>query len=197
MIEQFNIALFNFINHYAGINPLIDSAVVLMAQFMPIVIIIGLAYLWVFKGNLERNIILYSVYAAILGLAINLIIGMFYFHPRPFMIPLGTQLFPYPVETSFPSDHTTAMVSVAFMFIFFKETRKIGLIFLILGLIGGFSRVFCGVHFPMDVLGSVVVSLGSGILIYSVKDRLNSLNNIIQNIYSRLTEIIKPGKTTL
>lgn len=192
MIEQFNIELFNFINQYAGVNPLIDTFAVFVAQYMPIVLTLGLIYLWIVKKKVTRNIILYAVYAAIIGLAINVIIGMFYYHPRPFMIPIGTQLFPYPAESSFPSDHTTMMASLSLMLIYFKETRNIGALFLALGLIGGFARIFSGVHFPLDILGSVVVSLFSTLLIYSIKDRLEFLNNFIQNIYHKLTGYIKP-----
>lgn len=191
MIEQLNIELFNLINQYAGVNPLVDTLAVFVAQYMPIVLTLGLIYLWIVKEKSTRNIILYAVYAAIIGLAINMIIGMFYFHPRPFMIPIGTVLFQYPAESSFPSDHTTMMVSLSLMLIYFKETRNIGLVFLGLSLIGGFARIFSGVHFPLDILGSVVVSIFSTLLIYSMKERLDPLNSIIQNIYSKLVNIKK------
>lgn len=191
MIEQLNIALFNFINQYAGVNPLIDTLAVFTAQYMPIVLIIGLSYLWIVKNKSTRNIILYAVYAAIIGLAINMIIGMIYFHPRPFMIPIGTQLFHYPAESSFPSDHTTMMVSLSLMLIYFKETRKIGAVFLALGLIGGFARIFSGVHFPLDILGSIVVSIFSTFLIFKMKERLNPLNSAIQNIYLKVVNYRK------
>ena len=65
------------------------------------------------------------------------------------MIPVGTTLFPYAAETSFPSDHTTFMLSIALMMSYFKETRKIGIILAVLGLIGGLSRVFCRSTFPI------------------------------------------------
>lgn len=196
MIEQLNIELFNFINHYAGVNPLVDTLAVFVAQYMPIVLTLGLIYLWVVKDKITRNILLYAVYASLIGIAINFIIGLFYFHPRPFMIPLGTELFQYPAETSFPSDHTTMMASLSFMLLYFKETRNIGILFLVLGLIGGFARIFSGVHFPLDILGSLVVSLFSTILIYRLRNRLNNLNSFIQNIYNKLIGHIKPEKNS-
>ena len=121
------------------------------------------------KGNSTRDILLYGIYAGIIGLVINYLIGLVYFHPRPFVIGLGTQLFQYPADTSFPSDHTTFMVSIALMFFYFKETRIYGVIFLILGLIGGFARVFSGVHFPLDILGSIIVSIISTLIIYQFR----------------------------
>jgi undecaprenyl-diphosphatase len=191
MIEQINITLFHLINQYAGLNPSIDTIIVLMAQYMPVVIILVLAYLWIHNGNKYRNIVLYGIYASIIGLLMNFVIGLIYFHPRPFMIQTGTQLFQYPAETSFPSDHTTFMISIALTLIYFKETRMVGIGLFILGLIGGFARVFSGVHFPFDIFGGVIVSIFASALIYLFKDQLNPLNNAITGIYIKLLKIKK------
>jgi len=189
MIEQLNLALFHLINQYAGLNPVIDTLAIFAAKYMPVVVILALAILWVTKRNNTRDVILYGIYAAIIGLVINYIIGLVYFHPRPFMIGLGTQLFQYPAETSFPSDHTTFMVSIALMLLYFKETRVYGVILLILGLTGGLARVFSGVHFPLDILGSIVVSIISTLIIFQFKDRFNPLNMLIKEIYIKIRGI--------
>jgi len=191
MIEQINFALYHLINQYAGVNPLIDIIAVFAAQYMPVIIILVLAYLWFKRNTSTKNIILYAVYAAIIGLAINYIIGLIYFHPRPFMIPTGTILFPYLAESSFPSDHTTLMASLALMLIYFKETRSYGVILLILGLIGGFARVFSGVHFPFDILGSLLISIIITTLIYQFRDKFSPLNRFITNNYSKLLKKIR------
>ena len=191
MIEQINFALFHLINQYAGLNPIIDNLAIITAKYMPIIIILGLVYLWFKNENRSRDIVLFGVYAAILGLVINYIIGLVYFHPRPFMIHLGTLLFQYPAETSFPSDHATLMFSIALMLIYFKETRIAGFIFLILGFIGGFARIFSGVHFPLDILGSLLVSLISTIIIFQFKDKFIPLNMVIKEIYYKISKIGK------
>jgi undecaprenyl-diphosphatase len=189
MIEQLNLALFHFINQYAGLNPFVDTLAITAAKYMPAIIILGLAYLWIKNGGKTRDIVLYGIYAAIIGLIINFIIGLVYFHPRPFMINMGTLLFQYPAETSFPSDHSTLMFSIALMLIYFKETRIAGVIFLILGVIGGIARVFSGVHFPLDILGSLVISIICTVIIFQFKDRFYHLNKVIKEIYLRVTGI--------
>jgi undecaprenyl-diphosphatase len=186
MIEQLNFALFHFINQYADLNPFIDYLAIITAKYMPVIIILSIAYIWIKNRDRTRDIILYGIYAAIIGLVINYIIGLVYFHPRPFMIPLGTLLFQYPAETSFPSDHATLMFSLAIMLIYFKETRIAGLIFLILGFIGGLARIFSGIHFPLDIFGSLLVSIISTILIFQFKDRFNLLNKEIKEIYDKI-----------
>lgn len=180
MIEQLNMTLFHMLNQYAGINPFIDAAAVLIAEYLPILFIIALIYLWIKKGNKNKDIALYSIYSGIIGLSINYAIGLFYFHPRPFMLHTGTLLFPYSADSSFPSDHTTFMLSIALTMIYFKETRKIGIILMILGLIGGFSRVFAGVHFPLDIIGSIGVSIVVSLAVYYFNDNLDFLNRIFK-----------------
>ncbi len=187
MIEQLNIALFHLINQYAGIYPVFDSIAIFGAEYMPVVVILALVYLWIRKSDSTHDILLYSVYAGITGLIINYLIGLVYFHPRPSVLHLGTQLFPYPTDSSFPSDHTTLMVSIALMLIYFKETRIYGVIILILGLVGGFARVFSGIHFPFDIFGSVIVAIISSLLVFYFKERFNPLNNLIKQIYGKLT----------
>ncbi len=189
MIEQLNYALFQLINQYAGVNPLIDTIAVIAAKYMPLVVIMGLVYLWIRNGIKTRDIVLYGIYAAIIGQIINYIIGLVYFHPRPFAIPLGTLLFQYPADSSFPSDHATLMFSVSLMLLYFKETRLAGIILLILGFIGGFARVFSGIHFPFDIFGSLLVSVISSIVIFHFKGRFNPLNRGIKDIYIKIMGI--------
>jgi undecaprenyl-diphosphatase len=161
---------------------------VIIANYMPVLIIICLAYLW-FRKYETRDIVLYGIYAALIGLFLNYVIGMVYYHPRPFMVPTGTLLFQFPPETSFPSDHTTLMVSLSLILIYFKETRTLGIVLLILGFIGGFARVFSGVHFPLDILGSLIVSIIATVLIYYFRDELKPINNLIKDSYLKLTRL--------
>ncbi len=191
MIEQLNTALFLFINQFAGKNLLIDDLAIIAAKYMPLIIIIGLGYLWIKNQNKRRDIVLYAVYAAIIGLTLNYIIGIFYFHPRPFTIPIGTLLFPYTSDSSFPSDHATLMFSVSWILIYFKETRSFGYLFLILGFIGGFARVFSGIHFPLDIAGSFVVAIISAFIIIQLKDKLIPFNMLFKEIYNKLTRTSK------
>lgn len=186
MIEQINRALFTLINQYAGLNPFIDGIAIIAAQYLPLIFIIWLVYLWIKKGDKHKNIVLYSIYAAVIGLIINFAIMHLYFHPKPFMVPVGTLLISVPAGNSFPSDYVTFMLSVALMMTYFKETMKAGMILIILGLIGGFAGVFCGVSFPFDIFGSAGVAIISTIIIYHFREKFVSLNQIFRLIYQIL-----------
>ncbi|MTK64636.1 MAG: undecaprenyl-diphosphatase [Methanobacterium sp.] len=186
MIEQLNFALFHLINQYAGMSPAFDTLIVVLAKYMPLLVVVGMIVLWIFKDRKARDILLYGFYAAIIGLLINYLIGFVYYHPRPFVIPTGTLLFSYPADSSFPSDHSTIIFSMAIMLMYFKETRVAGLIFLVMGIIGGTARVFSGVHFPLDIAGSLLVSVISVFIILQLRNQLNPINNFIMTIYGKI-----------
>jgi len=186
LIEQINIKIFSIINQYAGSNQVVDKIAVVIAEYLPFVFILALIYLLFSTDSENKHSALYSGYSAIVGVLVNLFITLFYFHPRPFMENIGTTLIKHAPESSFPSDHTTFMLSVATMLTFAKSTRVIGIILFLLGLLGGFFRVFCGIHFPADILGSFVVSVFASIVIFTLRKILVPVNNYVIHIYMKL-----------
>lgn len=185
MFNQINIKIFDAINHFAGNNILLDKIEIMIAEYLPIIFILFLLYLW-FNKNEHKSFSLYSGYAAILGVSLNFLISLFYFHSRPFMDNIGTLLIKHAPETSFPSDHTTFMLSIAFMLLYFKETRSVGIILSIFGIIGGIARIYCGLHYPFDILGSIIVAIISSGIIFVFKEKLQKFNNLIINLYYKL-----------
>ncbi len=189
MLNQLNINIFNTINHFAGNNTILDKFGIIIAEHLSIIFVLILIYLW-FKKDEYKNVVLYSGYAAILGLALNYIITLFYFHPRPFMDNLGKLLIAHAPETSFPSDHTTFMLSIAFMLLYFSRTRKLGIALSLLGFIGGLARVFVGIHFPFDIIGSIFIAIFSAYVIFTQKHKLLKINELLLNSYNKILKRI-------
>ncbi|MBI4685317.1 MAG: phosphatase PAP2 family protein [Nitrospirae bacterium] len=108
---------------------------------------------------------------------------LFYFHPRPFMDGIGTALIKHAAETSFPSDHTTFMLSIATTLLLIDSTMKWAILFVALGAVGGISRVFCGIHYPLDILGSLIVAFISSVLIWSLKKKIVVVNEYVISKY--------------
>ncbi len=185
IFDKLNVRVFEAINHFAGNNIILDKFEITMAKYLPFLFILFLLYLW-FSKNKFKNFALYSGYSATLGIFSNFLISLLYFHPRPFTNHLGTLLINHSSDTSFPSDHTTFMLSIAFMLLYFKKTRKAGIILSILGIIGGVARIYCGVHYPFDILGSVTVAIISSGIIFLSKKELQQLNNLIISLYSKM-----------
>ena len=182
-METLNQNIFISINSNTGQNHTVDFFMTMLAQYLPYIFIGLLFYLWFTN---RKNEALYTGYATTSAVGINSIIGLFYFHPRPFMENLGITLLSHKPENSFPSDHTTFVVSIALMLITFKSTRILGIISIILALWCGVARVYCGVHYPFDIMGSILVSIIAVIIITIFKDKLSILNNIIISIWDRI-----------
>ena len=178
-----NQELFLTINNYATTNHDIDFIMISFAKYIPYIFIGLLFYLW-FSN--KQNEALYAGYTTTLGVTINSMIGLFYFHPRPFMDNLGVALLSHKAENSFPSDHTTFVVSIAFMLLTFKQTRTIGVVASILALWCGVARIYCGVHYPFDILGSIVVSIVAVTIIKLLSSKLNCLNIFIISLYNKI-----------
>jgi undecaprenyl-diphosphatase len=178
MIPDPNLTLFHIINGLAGRNHLLDTTMIFAAQDLIYIFCVYLVYLWFVKSKYRQEV-LFAGYAALLGLGINFIITLFYFHPRPFMIPTGMLLIAHLPETSFPSDHATLMFAISLTFLTFRELRGTGAILFVLSFISGLARVYVGVHFPMDIAGSLFVDLFSVGFLLTLQQYLIPINRIV------------------
>jgi len=185
-MKTINQDIFLFLNSYAGKNHIVDTLMIVVAKSMPYLFVGLLFCLW-FKER--KNEALYAGYAAVLGVGINLLIGSFYFHNRPFMDHLGTTLLSHKADSSFPSDHTTFTLSIALMLLTFKSTRIVGIATTILALWCGMARVYAGVHYPFDIAGSIIVSIVAVLLINLFKSRLATLNKLIISIWDKIFRV--------
>lgn len=70
---------------------------------------------------------------------------------------------PIPDRFSFPSGHSTAVMSVAFMHA--SSFPSLGWSMLLLALLVGVSRVRLGVHYPGDVVAGHLIAIGSGVIV--------------------------------
>ena len=174
-----NAKLFLFINQFAKQNQFLDLIAIIFAKGMPYIFILFEIYLYFILK--KKNKAIFAFYSVILGLFISYIISLFYFHNRPFMDNLGIMLISHKAETSFPSDHTTFLFSIAFSFLLFKV--KFWKWFLSLALLGGISRIYVGVHYPYDILGGIFIGFISAFIIFKYNNKLQNLNDLIIKIF--------------
>lgn len=86
--------------------------------------------------------------------------------PRPYTYKAFQLLIDTPTDYSFPSGHTSAAFSVAF--VLFKEKFELkgqkiyGYSLFLAGMIA-FSRLYLYVHFPSDILGGLVIAYFSSV----------------------------------
>lgn len=101
------------------------------------------------------------------GLLVGLLIGNVCLknlvaRPRPCWIEDVCLLINNPTDFSFPSGHTLSSVIAAF--ILTKANRRFGFVAVPLAALIAFSRLYLYVHFPSDILASVILGLIIGAL---------------------------------
>ena len=162
---NFDYQIFKLINDLAGKNQYLDWLGIFAAKYLIFLMVIALILGLLIKR--DRNYRLAIIKAFISGTfayVINYLIGFIYFRPRPFVLNQVVKLIDKsPLEKSFPSGHATVAFAMAFSLYFYN--KKLGVILLVLALIVGLGRIYVGVHYPMDILGGVLVGFLSAFLI--------------------------------
>lgn len=158
-MKHLNDFLFLLIN--AGAHPpriLLSAALFLATWLVPLVILL-FALLWIRKARADRIALIAATITSLIGLGVNQLIGLFYFHPRPFMISLGHEYLPHPLDNSFPSDHATFLWSLGFALLALAALRTCMVVLLVSGIAVAWARIYVGVHFPFDMAGSLIVAV--------------------------------------
>lgn len=151
--------LFSAINAWAGRFALLDGVGIFFAR-TAIFLIPGLAF---FDAKMALPLLARMVLASALAFATNSVIALLYFRPRPFLsLPDVHQLISlhFLNSKSFPSDHTAISFAMAMMVAF--AYPKLGVAAFLVAFLIGVSRIFVGVHYPLDIFGGIVVGILAG-----------------------------------
>jgi len=181
-MEIWNQYFFSLINQSAGRNIWLDNSVIYLAEYTPFFCIIILFFLWFWRKGGYRIPILLSTYSALLALFLSWIIGLFYFHSRPFADGLGTNLIYHFADSSFPSDHTVFSIAIASQFLWWKSLRKLGVFLFFLSGLSGLARIIAGVHYPFDIAGAVIIAFLTSAIIYFFPGKFSFINQFILRI---------------
>ena len=154
----FNNQLFLLINAPAHPYPTTVALAELAASGVIILVPFLLVGLWLWGDPIRRAGLAATAIAAALALGANQILGLLWYEPRPFMIGLGRTLISHPPENSFPSDHTTFMVTVGLSLIVTRAAPAWGKVVILLSLLVAWARIYLGLHFPVDMLASGAVA---------------------------------------
>ena len=187
-MEELNRTLFLAINASVHSSTEMQLLATFLAQWLITGVPLLLIGLWLRGTRHHRAAAVTATLSIVFALGCNLLISSLWFHPRPFMQGLGQNFLEHAPESSFPSDHATVMFTLA-VALMLASLRKLGVLMLLLGTLVGWARVYLGVHFPFDIVGSLLVSLISAWLaplVLSWQHLGERLLDVFEHLYQRV-----------
>lgn len=157
-----NTNLFFFIFNLSHQYAFLDALMIFGARYL-ILLTFFIVFILSFKGSIkEKKAFLLIILSLPLAVLIIMGIHLFIYEPRPFITLHLTPLYPYIPDASFPSRHAAFMAVATFVYLYFKS--KWSMLFLIFMLWVGISRIYVGIHYPIDILGGILVGILSLII---------------------------------
>ena len=161
--------LFLRINKMLGTRPLLDKIMYFFGQWLIVALALATA-IFAFTFLSKEQYVIYFILAAItflLAYGISYTIAFFFKHPRPVREFPNVKELIIPLKTwkSFPSDHTIAATLFTIFSWYATYSVPIFITMWIAALCVMAGRVYCGVHYPRDIIGGIVVALFSTALV--------------------------------
>jgi undecaprenyl-diphosphatase len=157
-----DVRLLYLLNDLVGRSELLDAAARLVVNeyFVPTTLALILLILWFAPGKparRERYQLMFcrTTFAVLLANVVLKGMNLLYFRPRPFDTLDVTRCFYKPWDSSFPSNPAT--VGFAMATAVYLHHRQAGLVMYGLAALFALSRVYCGVHYPSDILAGALL----------------------------------------
>ncbi|MFQ5854078.1 MAG: phosphatase PAP2 family protein [Anaerolineae bacterium] len=165
-----DVTLFYLINGLAGRSKILDAVARLFVNeyFVPTTMALIVLVLW-FAPNeparraLHQRMFFQTALAVLLSNTALKGVNLLYFRPRPFATLDVTRCFYEPWDSSFPSNPATVGFAVATAV--YLHHRQAGLVMYGLAAAFALSRVYCGVHYPLDIVAGALLGSVSAVIV--------------------------------
>lgn len=152
-----NLGLFFLIFGLSGTSENLDRLMIFGSEYLIYLTIILVFYLGL-KGKVaEKKAFLLIILSIPISILIIKGIHIFIFEPRPYVAYDFSPLVYAKDDASFPSRHTVIMTVLSLPYLYFKSKWAPFFLFSLVWV--GISRVFAGVHFPIDIAGGLGVGI--------------------------------------
>lgn len=186
-LESFNQSLFLLINADPATPAWRIHAAMLVANKLILLIPGVMAAVWLWGRQAQRSLMLKALASVAVALGLSYVCGALWPHPRPFVIGLGHVFFAHKPSSSFPSNHTIIIAAFAFALIVDRRWAGWGWLALAGALLVGTSRVYLGVHFPLDIAGGLLLAPLAAAITVPVWQRAGEpLTGVAQGVYRKV-----------
>ena len=187
-MQNFNLAVFAALNAGSAPHPAAAHLAVFCARWLVFVVPLLLALTWAFGANhATRRQAIEAGLAACAALALAQVISACWYSPRPFVEGVGAQLIPHAPDGSFPSNHMTFVWSIVAGLLLARTTRAAGFALIGVALAVAWGRIYAGVHWPLDMVGGVLVGTSGALAVHLYGRGLTALcDRIGETLHARL-----------
>jgi len=162
-LSDLNIELFRSINDLGKQYDFLNPIAVFFAEYMQYALCLGILVHWFTRSTKHRMMVIQAVCAFVVAEIIGKTAGLFYSHVQPFAaLPNVHTLIEHGIDNSFPSDHTILFFSVCFSFLLVRG--KEGVLWLALACCVAVSRIWVGVHYPVDIAAGALIGIVAALL---------------------------------
>lgn len=146
---------------------------------------------WVMTSRKERvrkrAALVEALFSVLAASSVSLLIRCIWRRPRPFTRGRTARI-THGDNASFPSNHTLNAVAAAFSLILSRQSGGNRLLWW--ALLQGLSRVFAGVHYTSDIIGSAVLAACCAAWVHS-SQRLRKLSRQLAYICTEAEDILR------
>ncbi|MGG5839446.1 undecaprenyl-diphosphate phosphatase [Huaxiibacter chinensis] len=162
MLENLNYGLFYLINATpASPEWMIDVATFIAKDLINIVpALVVILWLWGPRKQVsaQRQLVIKVAMALVISMTASWTLGHLFPHDRPFVDHIGYNFLHHSADDSFPSDHGTVIFTFALAFLLWHRLWS-GVVLMAIAAAIAWSRVYLGVHWPLDMLGGLLVGM--------------------------------------
>lgn len=162
-----NQEIFQAIYNFSGNFIWLDKLAIFLAEYLGYFLILASFAIFIWKKEYRKIIFLALLSAFVSRFVVTEIIRALYFHPRPFQMLSISPLISHPPTASFPSGHASFYFALSTVIYFFN--KKLGVLFLIISFLIGIFRIYCGLHWPSDIFGGMLIGILIGWCVIKIK----------------------------
>jgi len=154
--------------------------------------------LWVFGRKGEKRMAFILVVTFIVAFLAGELLKSVQFRPRPYDVLTGVRLLVTPsVNSSFPSGHALIVSAGAVASWLIVKGKRYAAPMIVEAALVCYSRIYVGVHFPLDVLAGCILGGCVACLIVGISGALTPVFTTILRIWVQSTKKLKYGYALL